>query len=253
MKKISKNPISLLVGLATASVALAEVQDPAVSTNSVEAVSTSEVAPEVHELGTLTVTADEVSATNVTMRADLDPDSLANPYRVSESTKVGSETFTNEDIRDIQPSDLNDLLSKAAGITVSYQGRRNPYIISSRGGGTFTYILNGAVLPPSTSRILYKIPMSAIEEVQVVRGATSLTLGPSIPIGSSSSGSGLVTGFVIIRTKRPEATEVILKASIEKATDPHPTATSESLFVGTKGLDREYCWRAGVWEKSAVG
>lgn len=235
MKIISKQTIPFLIGMATVSGALAESEPLAAIANTLSVQSEPNSVGTVHELGTLMVTAKQASATKAITRADLDPASLVNPYRVSESTQVGSETFTREDIKNIQPADINDLLSKAAGVTVNYQGRRSPYVISSRGGGTFTYVLNGAILPPSTSRILYKIPISAIEELQVVRGATSLTLGPAISNGASNSGSGLVTGFIIIRTKRPETTEATVKTSIEKGTDPQPTTTNESLFVGTQG------------------
>jgi hypothetical protein len=168
-------------------------------------------------------------------RKDLAPDSITNPFRVETSAQVGSEVFNRDDIQNIMPKDLNDLLDKATGLNVTYQGRKNPFFVSQRGGGTFSYIVDGAFLPPSTNRILYKIPMSAVEEMQVVRGATSLTLGPCIPIGSSNSGSGLNTGYVILRTRRPDTTEVTMKASIEQSTGGQPLAHSESLFVGTSG------------------
>jgi hypothetical protein len=92
----------------------------------------------------------------------------------------------------------------------------------------------GAVLPPSTNRILYKIPLSAIEEMQIVRGSTSLSLGPTIPIGASSSGSGLNTGFIILRTKQPQRTQAVLTAAAEQSKGGHPVATNVSLYAGTR-------------------
>ncbi|MFH0784703.1 MAG: TonB-dependent receptor plug domain-containing protein [Pseudomonadota bacterium] len=169
-----------------------------------------------------------------TERADLKPDSTTNLYRVEASARSGTETFTEEEIKALKPENVFDLLSKAAGINLIYQGRRSPYFIEGRGGGTFTYIIDGAVLPSSANRILYKFPIAAIEEMQIVRGATSLTLGPSIPIGASGSGSGLNTGFIIIRTKQPKKTEATLTASAEKAKGGHPVETSESLWAGTR-------------------
>jgi len=166
-------------------------------------------------------------------RPALQPDSLLNPYRVEASSKVGNETFTAEDIKNLNPSDVYDLLSKATGVNITYQGRRNPFFVSIRGGGSFTYIIDGAVLPSSANRILYKFPVAAIEQMQIVRGSTTLTLGPSINIGSSSSGSGLNTGFIIIRTKQPQKTQAILAASMEKSKGGHPVASDESLYVGT--------------------
>ena len=169
-----------------------------------------------------------------TQRQDLKPDSTTNLYRVEASSRFGTEVFTEKDIKALHPDNVFDLLDKAAGINLVYQGRRSPFVVEERGGGTFTYIIDGAVLPPSSNRILYKFPVAAIEEIQIVRGSTSLTLGPSIPIGASNSGSGLNTGFIIIRTKQPKKTEAVLTASAEKANGGHPVETNESLYVGTR-------------------
>lgn len=167
-------------------------------------------------------------------RDDLKADSTTNLYRVEASSRFGTEVFTEKDIKALHPDNVFDLLDKAAGVNLIYQGRRSPFIVEERGGGTFTYIIDGAVLPPSSNRILYKFPVAAIEEMQIVRGSTSLTLGPSIPIGASNSGSGLNTGFIIIRTKQPKKTEAVLTASAEKANGGHPIETNESLYVGTR-------------------
>lgn len=167
-------------------------------------------------------------------RDDLKADSPTNLYRVEASGRFGTEVFTEKDIKALHPDNVFDLLDKAAGVNLIYQGRRSPFIVEERGGGTFTYIIDGAVLPPSSNRILYKFPVAAIEEMQIVRGSTSLTLGPSIPIGASNSGSGLNTGFIIIRTKQPKKTEAVLTGSAEKAIGGHPVETSESLYAGTR-------------------
>ncbi|MDD2465887.1 MAG: TonB-dependent receptor plug domain-containing protein [Desulfobulbus sp.] len=167
-------------------------------------------------------------------REDLQPDSTSNLYRVEASGRFGTEVFTEKDIKALHPDNVFDLLDKAAGVNLIYQGRRSPYIVEERGGGSFTYIIDGAVLPPSANRILYKFPVAAIEEMQIVRGSTALTLGPSIPIGASNSGSGLNTGFIIIRTKQPKKTEGVVTASAEKANGGHPIETNENVYVGTR-------------------
>lgn len=172
--------------------------------------------------------------TPVPLREDLDLSSITNIYRVEKSAQFGTEVFTREEIEKFNPADVNDLIEMAAGFNITYQGRRSPFFVSQRGGGSFTYIIDGAVLPPSVNRILYKIPVAAIEEMQIVRGSTSLTLGPSISIGSSSSGSGLNTGYIIIRTKQPKKTQAILSGSLEKYNGGHPIATNESLYLGTR-------------------
>lgn len=165
------------------------------------------------------------------MRPDLEPDSLRNPYRVETTARFGTETMTREDIEALAPKDVIDLLDKAVGMNVTYQGRRSPFFLDERGGGNLTYVLDGAVLPTNFNRILQKIPLAAIEQVQIVRGSTSLALGPSIPIGASGSGSGLNTGFVIIRTRQPKDKELEASAFVEQA-DGQPAANGESLYGG---------------------
>ena len=173
----------------------------------------------------------EVSANAV--RNDLDSDSARNPYRVEKTARFGTEVMSREDIEALNPKDVLDLLDKAVGMNMTYQGRRSPFFLDERGGGNLTYVLDGAVLPSNFNRILQKIPLAAIEQVQIVRGSTTLALGPSIPTGSSTSGSGITTGFVIIRTRQPKGIEAEVSAFVEKA-ESHPTANGESLFVGTQ-------------------
>ena len=206
-------PALLILGIFTGAIA-AESQDDANSTQKLESMT--------------------VVGKTLPKRADLKPDSITNLYRVEASGRFGTEVFTQEDIQNLQPSDMYDLLDKAIGINVTYQGRRSPFHITQRGGGKYTYIIDGAVLPPSVNRILYKFPLAAIEEMQIIRGSTSLTMGPSISIGASSSGSGLNTGFIIIRTRQPRKTEATLTASMEKAKGGHPAATDVSLYAGTR-------------------
>lgn len=164
-------------------------------------------------------------------RQDLQPDSLKNPYRVETTARVGTEVMTREDIEALAPKDVIDLLDKAVGMNVTYQGRKSPYFLEERGGGSLTYILDGAILPTSSNRILQKIPLAAIEQIEIVRGSTSLALGPSIPIGSSASGSGINTGFVIIRTRRPKGSEAEVSAFVEQAVE-QPSASGENLYGG---------------------
>lgn len=173
----------------------------------------------------------EITVTEQSSRPDLAPDSPTNPYRVPVSNRAGIQTFSAEDIRNLRPRDIFDLLDKATGITVTYQGRKNPYFVKQRGGGSFTYIIDGAILPTVTQRILQRIPLTAIEEFQVVRDATALTIAPLINIGATGGGDGLNTGFIIIRTRQPKQDEVSLVASGEKAVN-QPSANQESLFAG---------------------
>lgn len=166
-------------------------------------------------------------------RADLQPDSLANPSRVEATGRVGTEILSREDIEALAPRDVMDLLDKAVGMNLTYHGRKHPFFLEERGGGNLTYILDGAILPGSADRMLHKIPLAAIEQIEIVRGSTSLALGPIIPIGSSISGSGINTGFVVIRTRQPKGTEAEISAFIEKA-DSKPSANGQTLYAGTQ-------------------
>lgn len=166
------------------------------------------------------------------MRPETDPKSIRNPYRVPETARFGTEILTEKEIRAYAPKDIFDLLDKAAGMNMTYQGRRSPYFLDERSGGTLTYIIDGAILPTSVSRILQKIPISAIEQIEIVRGSTTLNLAPSIPAGSAASGSGLVTGYVIIRTKKPLKTEARFTAFIENP-EGSPAGNGQSAYAGT--------------------
>ncbi|MDR3370321.1 TonB-dependent receptor domain-containing protein [Rhodoferax sp.] len=177
------------------------------------------------------VTLPTVEVTDQATRAELVPDSIKNPYRIEKSAHFGTEVMTRDDIEALNPKDVLDLLDKAVGMNMTYQGRRSPFFLDERGGGNLTYILDGAVLPTNFNRILQKIPLAAIEQVQIVRGSTSLLLGPTIPTGSSADGSGINSGFVIIRTRQPKGTDAEVSAFVEKA-DAQPTANGESLYVG---------------------
>ncbi|MDD3468252.1 MAG: TonB-dependent receptor plug domain-containing protein [Campylobacterales bacterium] len=179
------------------------------------------------------------------IREDLKPNSPTNPYRVEASAEAGTEVFNQKEIQNLAPKDIYDLLDKAVGIDVTYQGRKSPFFVNDRGGGTLTYIIDGAILPSTSNRILQKIPVSAIEQIEIVRGATTLALGPSIDIGASNSGSGLVTGFVIIRTKQPKKTSLILSGSVEKAVS-QPNASKKSAYAGVKAGDSELGGFVGV-------
>ncbi|MDD2830242.1 MAG: TonB-dependent receptor plug domain-containing protein [Sulfuricurvum sp.] len=174
----------------------------------------------------------KVTASEIHERDDIKLDSPTNLYRVEKTAEAGTQVFTKADIDAYAPKDFFDLMDKAVGLDLTYQGRKSPFFLNMRGGGNITYIIDGAILPSTSNRILQKIPMSAIEEIQVIRGSTALYLGPSIGIGASNSGSGINTGFIVIRTKQPKKTEGLISAYAEKAGD-HPSANGENIFVGT--------------------
>lgn len=173
-----------------------------------------------------------VKETNTYERDDIALSSPTNIYRIEKSAQFGTEVLTQEDIQAHRPKDIFDLLNKATGLDLTTHGRKSPFFINMRGGGSITYIIDGAILPSTSNRILQKIPMIAIEEVQIIRSSTALSLAPTIGIGASNSGSGTNIGFVIIRTKQPKKTEGIISTYLEKS-ESHPVANGQSIYIGT--------------------
>ena len=167
------------------------------------------------------------------VREDTAITSPTNLYRVEQSAAFGTEVLDKEEIEAYAPKDIFDLLNKATGLDLTYQGRKSPYFVNMRGGGSITYIVDGAILPSSSNRILQKIPMIAIDSIEIVRTSTALSLAPSIDIGASNSGSGVNIGFIIIRTKHPKTTEGMISAYYEQA-GSHPAANAQSLYAGTR-------------------
>ena len=180
---------------------------------------------------------ESISVTDATDKAsqrdDLKLDSSTNLYKVEESTKFGTEVIDAKQIEAYRAKDVFDLLNQATGLDLTYQGRKSPYFLNMRGGGNVTYILDGAILPSTSNRILQNIPMIAIEEIQIVRSSTNLSIAPSIDIGASNSGSGTNIGFIIIRTKEPKKTEGIISTYLEQAVS-QPYANGQNVYVGTR-------------------
>jgi outer membrane cobalamin receptor len=147
-------------------------------------------------------------------RADLAPDSTANAYRVAPSSRQHTQTFTRKDIEDIHPANVYDLLSHATGVTVTHKGRKFPFSLNIRGDSNFGFIIDGAYVPGFIAgRILQSLPVSSIEQADVVRDGTALTLGPLVNFSSASG--ALNSGFVVIRTRTPTKTEAEARVGVE--------------------------------------
>lgn len=164
------------------------------------------------------VPAQEARLDPVEVRADrqnaLDPDSIANPYRVSPSSRASVQTLNADEIAAYAPRDVFDLLNHAVGVLPLYQGRKVPMHLQIRGEGNFAYIIDGAYIERDTgARILAALPLDAIERVEIVRDATALTLGPLVNF--ASAGGAPNDGFVVIRTRKPGRTGGHLKAQLE--------------------------------------
>lgn len=112
------------------------------------------------------------------------------------------QTITREEIENLRPADVFELLNNATGVIATQGSRKGFSGLSVRGDSNFRWIVDGAYLQPNmAARIMRNLPVMAIEEITVVRGASALTMGPMT--GSASPGGAPVDGFVIVRTRKP--------------------------------------------------
>jgi hypothetical protein len=133
-------------------------------------------------------------------------------FAVPESSKVATEVFTAEEIEEMHPRDVFDILEYGAGVDVSFQGRKALNFVGIRAGDNLGVILDGVYLPWSqASRILAGFPTDAIEEVRIIRDSTVLTIGPLTQLTSLQGSPS--QGFIVIRTKRAKKFENGIVAS----------------------------------------
>lgn len=145
----------------------------------------------------------EQSSAKTTQRADLAPDSLTNPARVAPSSRPFVQTITRDEIDAINPADTFGLLSHAAGVVTTFQGRKVPNGLLIRGSDNYGFIVDGAYIGSTTAnRIMNELPVFAIEQVDVVRDPTALMLGPQVNLWTASG--ALNSGFIVIRTRTPD-------------------------------------------------
>jgi outer membrane cobalamin receptor len=150
-----------------------------------------------HELEPVTVSAKKQR--NRSVGEENEP--VYSQYAVPQSAKISTEVIDRQEIEAINPTDFYDLISRAAGVDTSFQGRKIMNFASIRGGDGFGIIIDGFYIPSAqASRILAQFPMDAIESVRIVRDSTSLTLGPITGLGSYLSAPN--QGFVILKTRR---------------------------------------------------
>ncbi len=143
-----------------------------------------------------------VVVSGAAMPTELVPGSARNAFRLPDSSTSHSQTITREEIEDLRPRDVFELLNNATGVIATQGSRKGFSGLNIRGDSNFRWIVDGAYLQPNMAgRIMSALPVMAIEEVSVVRGASALTLGPMT--GSASPGGAPVDGFVIVRTRKP--------------------------------------------------
>ena len=148
------------------------------------------------------MTLNTVTVTGSATPPDMAPGNARNAFRIPESSSSHSQTITREEIEQLRPTDVFELLNNATGVIATQGSRKGFSGLSIRGDSNFRWIVDGAYLQPNMAgRIMRNIPVMAIEEVTVVRGASALTMGPMT--GSASPGGAPVDGFVIVRTRKP--------------------------------------------------
>ncbi|MEW6467069.1 MAG: TonB-dependent receptor plug domain-containing protein [Pseudomonadota bacterium] len=191
-----------------------------------------------------------VSVSAERVRAELDPDSATNPFRLAASSGGHSLTITRSEIEALRPRDVFDLLNLATG-AISTQGSRKGFSgLLIRGDSNFRWIIDGAFLQPTmAARILRSLPVLAIEQIELVRGGSALTLGPMA--GSASPGGAPVDGFVIVRTRKPLRDEVQLRAAAESFGTSLAGAWGGKRFDGVN--DEGHAYVAGLVGREHVG
>lgn len=156
----------------------------------------------------------EITVVDTGYRQDLAPNHARNPFRTPESSNSHTQTITREQIDQLRPADVFDLLNNATGVLATQGSRKGFSGLTIRGDSNFRWIIDGAYLQPNLAgRIMRNLPVMAIEEVTVVRGASALTMGPMT--GSASPGGAPVDGFVIVRTRKAEKREGQVRLSLE--------------------------------------
>jgi hypothetical protein len=142
-----------------------------------------------------------VNAADDGFREELSPESPRNAFRLPVSSISHTQIITREEIQQLRPRDVFQLLDNATGVIATQGSRKGFSSLTIRGDSNFRYIVDGAYLQPTmASRMMSALPVMAIEQVKVVRGGSTLTMGPMS--GSTSPGGAPVDGFIIITTRK---------------------------------------------------
>ncbi len=168
---------------------------------------------------------------------------VTSPYAVPESSKLATEIITKEEIEEIHPQTVYDILEYVPGMEVTFQGREHIDFANMRGMGKFGIIIDG-VYVQSADRFLSSFPVEAIESIRVVRDASALLLGPLTNFGAGSGSSN--QGFIIIKTKRASKLEGGFTTSYGSFhTD------KEHIYQGDKVKDFDY--RVAYTHRNSLG
>ncbi|TWH45530.1 TonB-dependent receptor [Sporomusa sp. KB1] len=137
---------------------------------------------------------------------------------VPESSKIATETFTQEDIEKMHPKDILELIQNGMGLNVMRYGAKGYCKVETRGGDEIGYIIDGVWLPETqASRMLMNLPVDMIESITFCRDASILTMGPVASFAQTNVKSGApAQGYIIITTMTP--TKPVDKAKVSYGT-----------------------------------
>lgn len=129
-------------------------------------------------------------------------------YSQPKSFENNTQTFTRKDFQAMPVNNAYEMLDYATGAFVQTQGRKSPYFASIRAGSNLGIIIDGTYLPaPAASKVLMRLPITAIDSMKIVRDASALNLGPLTSIVGPMT-SSRTEGFIVIQTlsafKRPK-------------------------------------------------
>ena len=144
---------------------------------------------------------------------NLDSNSPKNPFRTAPSSESHVEVITREQIEELHATNIFEVMNTASGVVSTLGSRKGGFGgLLIRGDSNFRWIIDGAYLQPDmASRILAALPVFSIQEIKIVRGSSSLTLGPMV--GSATASGAPVDGFVVVETRKPRKDEVQLRGS----------------------------------------
>lgn len=166
-------------------------------------------------------------------------------YSEPQSFKNNTQVFEREDFQNMPVRNAYEMLDYATGAFIQTQGRKSPYFASVRAGSNLGIIIDGAYLPaPAASKVLMRLPVTAIESMTIVRDASALNLGPLTSIVGPMT-SSRTEGFIVIKTlsafKKPK-TELHTRLASHGEVGIDGTASthlSENIAVrGVLGTER---------------
>lgn len=154
---------------------------------------------------------------------------------IPESSKLSTVTFTHQDIENMHPQDITQIINSIPGLEGMTWGGKNYYRVSDRGGDMVGFILDGVYLPETqVSRIITAIPVDIIDSITFVRDSSILTLGPVATIANNFGQSGDSNqGYIIIKTIQPTEKTAKVRASYGTYNTQNDSLVDGDKFNGT--------------------